>query len=203
VFPSFPIIPDPKLVRVGDTLMVHHQLRHEVDYHPFPPNESVAGLGAPPPPKEHLVRMFVGQIPYNLSDSAFLFSIGFMTGGRKMYHFERILKRGRPAGCLYAFCAPEDVDAILSSSHRILFDDGGFWAPGNEKQAARLRRHLNILSQNEQMRPVVIPWQTMTVEVSRSQAHQFHNPPTAPHHLQQNFDVSISKAEGNPPPFSW
>jgi hypothetical protein len=197
---SFPIMQDPKMVRIGGVCMVHHQLRGEVDYHPFPADQM--GQTDPAPPREHLVRLFVGQLPYNLSDDAFAYAIKFTTGGSKVYHIERILKRGRPGGCLYTYCAREDVDAILNVSHRILFDDSGFWAPSTDAQAASLQQHVSMLAHNELLRPVVVPWQTMTVEISRSHFSFNTYQLVQPQHSHSNM-MMMMQQQGMPapPPF--
>ena len=171
-------------------VMHHSHLRGIVDFHPFPAEPVGGPLPHQQPARESLVRLFVGQLPYTLSEASFVYAVMYVTNGCHVYHIERILKKGRPAGCLHTYCLPSEVDAVLQASHRILFDDGGFWVPSSDSQLEALREYIEEMSRNEVLRPVCMPFQTMTVEISRSNfvpfSHQVPPPPPPPPPTQEH-----------------
>jgi len=119
------------------------------------------------PSKTQLCRLFLGQIPYGTSDEQLCSAISYVTR-RSIYHVERILKQGRPTGCVHAYCYLDDVDCILSAERSILFDENGFWYPSGEEQKGIMESYCQTVKDTPQLRTPGIPYQPISVELAKS-----------------------------------
>ena len=95
-------------------------------------------------PKSALARLFIGQLPYSITDEQLNFAIAVATGGIVLQHVERIViwkKNRAPTGCVHAYCLPSEVDAVLSAHQRVLFDDDGVWVAQCADDLAALKAY--------------------------------------------------------------
>jgi len=153
--------------------VLHEQLLDQVDYFAFPDAlENNRGAVEAPCGKHDMVRLFVGQLPFCVTDAQLNYAMATVTGGCHVHFVERIVnwKRGRtPTGCVHAYCLPCDADLILAANQRILFDDFGVWCATNDEQSMRLRDYSKYLGQQKDSRlSASMPHHLMTVERAKS-----------------------------------
>lgn len=149
---------------------IHEELRGLVDYYAFHSN-------LPPPPyipcgRHHMVRLFIGQLPYAVTPAQVVFAIGIVTGGYPVYHVEHVVKRTTGAvavGCVYAYCLEGHADAIVQCSKLLLFDGSGVWCASNPSQQLELENYVALAS--GRVRPTTdIPHRLMVIERPRWKA---------------------------------
>jgi len=94
------------------------------------------------PAKSDMMRLFLGQLPFCVTDDELNYAISIATGGLVLHHIERIVnwKKGRsPTGCVHAYCLPSEVEGVLSVHQRVLFDEDGVWCASTEGELMALR----------------------------------------------------------------
>jgi len=131
----------------------------------------------PVPEKSDMKRIFLGQLPFCVTDDQLNYAIGIATCGLMLHHVERIVnwKKGRsPTGCVHAYCRHEDVDTILSAHLRIRFDEEGVWFARNEAEAEALKKYVPAVASpvaidaSNSVVPSAMPSGLVTIEVARS-----------------------------------
>jgi len=129
------------------------------------------------PAKSDMMRLFLGQLPFCVTDDELNYAISIATGGLVLHHIERIVnwKKGRsPTGCVHAYCRPEDANAVLSAHLRLRFDENGVWFARNDEEVEALKKYVP-----QQVSPVAIdasnsvvqsamPSGLVTIEAARS-----------------------------------
>lgn len=152
--------------------LLHEPLVGVVDFVLFPAD----GRDAPRLPEHYskagMVRLFIGQLPFAVTDAQLDFAIATVAGGHRAYCFERIVnwKKGRtPTGCVHAYCVAEDVDFVLAANLCVLFDEHGVWCARTADQASALREYSRSLAAQKGQRTATnMPNQPMTVEKAKS-----------------------------------
>ena len=173
-FSGNPDVPQPPLI-------VHTPLWYKVDLFTYPAEMKPIHTTVP---KEHLIRLFFGQLPYGISNGELNYALGMVTDGACSVHFiERIIKKGKPTGCVHAYCTREELGRILDVAQTILFDECGFWVPRSQYQVEQLAAYCTYLMQNREGRPPSVPYQTMTIENAKSS----FVPPPRGHPMQQHL----------------
>jgi len=159
----------PPVLPEVDDAPTHTALAGRISFCRFPANNfSVPTTHVP---KEQMCRLFIGQLPYAISDASL--SWVFLTlCHAPLFYIERIIqwKKGRqPSGCVHAYCFPQHQDAIMSLDQKILFDDQGVWFAANDvEQQEHLKGYCAFLAANREQRPFQRPYQMMRLELATS-----------------------------------
>ena len=125
-----------------------------------------------------LVRVFLGQLPYNLS-AAMVNWLCYTFGGRHtLVHIDPITKRQNtngarlPTGCAHAFGSPKGVAALVTRIHRkVLVDTTGVWHARNATELAALRGYVEMLQRHPELRASNRPYDLVAVQLSTSTYH--------------------------------
>lgn len=141
----------------------HTSLFGIVPYVAFP----VALVAQPHVALDGLERLFFGQLPYYISPEELNYAIQTICGCSVLYS-ERIMKRGRPTGCVHGYVLSGEKDAVLAASKLVLFDDAGFHLASNAEQRQSIERYCEALKLDQSLRVPAIPYQRMTVEEPQS-----------------------------------
>lgn len=144
--------------------LVHPALWGRVDFIQYPLDTPT---NEPTDTQDNLTRLFVGQLPLTITEDQINFALRYTTGC-VVFYTERICKRGHPTGCVHAYCPPRDADRLLRVPQRVLYDEEGFWVPRDQEQMNIIRQYGNWLSERKDVRPVLFPFQPMTIEPARS-----------------------------------
>jgi len=177
----------PDVTPVFGPEVCHPALRQHVSFYAYPEDDAQGTMEYIP--KEALCRLFVGQLPYHISDAEINFAIRNATDGAvsSLHYIERIIhwKKGRqPTGCIHAYCHPCEYEMLQNMVHqRVLFDDAGFWFATDAVQQDELLGYCQFLSENKDQRPAQRPYQLMTVDLAKStyQPSEGFNPRLAQH----------------------
>ena len=122
-------------------------------------------------PKSALARLFIGQLPYSITDEQLNFAIAVATGGIVLQHVERIViwkKNRAPTGCVHAYCLPSEVDAVLLAHQRVLFDEDGVWVAQSEDEMHLLRNYVVAGAVPSKACGGCMPTNLLTVEKAKS-----------------------------------
>jgi len=166
------------------------RLGGKLTFEPYPEAE----FFAEPPrlPKAQMARMFIGQLPYNVTDMQLNWLVDTFSGAT--VHFaERIMKRQDakinrthgvdagaklPTGCLHVYCDPNVVECLKTMMHkRILIDDTGVWYAQSEEEQRFLQAYCMELKADKKKRPFNRPYDTVVVTEAESTYRPPHLPP--------------------------
>lgn len=157
--------------------VLHTRLYGLVDFIPYP--SETYPVHQTDIPREHLTRVFVGQLPYRVTEMQLSWLCDTIAPGAHLYGMETIVKKtgikGKrlPTGCIHAFAHPEDVDYLIAAlSFRVLFDDVGIWYAADEQQVQALHEYCTEMKRAEAMRFRDRPYQPVVVQFAVS-----HNGP--------------------------
>ena len=148
-------------------------LEHCVGFHPFPVGAAIIpdrDAGKALMDKSRLARLFIGQLPFLVTDEQLNHAISVATGGLVLQHIERIVnwkKNRAPTGCVHAYCMPSEVDAILSAHQRVLFDEEGVWCAWNDHELGALQDYVHRHAAQSKASGC-LPSSLLTVEFARS-----------------------------------
>lgn len=193
---------------------LHTALYGKVSFTPYPTTEF-----APQVPEtdgsEETARVFIGQLPYHVTDMQ-LNWLCYTFGGNHMVHSpERIMKKQPngdrlPTGCIHAYCPTKAVSALATGMHkRLLVDDTGVWYARTQSQVVALEEYVQAMKINKHKRVAHRPYDTVVVQLAHStyvpktQAAQFAHPAAAAcNNTTQSFH-GRSKFSVSPPPPSY
>ena len=127
-------------------------------------------------PKRQMVRMFIGQLPYHVTEMQLGWLAYTFGGGANLYHFERITKTDHskggikvPTGCFHVHTAAEQVGPLLSLlNDRILVDDTGIWVADTPQEVDVLGRYCHGMKVDKTQRFQGRPYGTVVAQVSTS-----------------------------------
>lgn len=122
-----------------------HVLRHclvsRCAYVGFPAHTSGSEprrLSAPYPRPAGVVQMFLGQVPFRITDGELLYMFSVLAGVDVLY-VERIVQGDSNKGCIQLFVHEETAEHAQRMIHkRVLFDQGGFWYATSAEERALL-----------------------------------------------------------------
>jgi hypothetical protein len=117
-----------------------------------------------------LPRLFVGQLPYNITAEMVAALLQLVTGCTPV-HVEKIIRwkqNKRSCGCFHVYVRPEDTGAFLAVDQTALCEADGFWVATTEEQREFLRGHCEYLTNHREARQPKMPYQMMTVQVAKS-----------------------------------
>jgi hypothetical protein len=152
---------------------LHLELENRVSFIPYPTEEFVA---VPPSlPKTDMVRVFIGQMPYQVTDMQLQWLCNTFGRGGAVYFPERIMKRDEtrgskvPTGCIHAYGDPKIYDDLMSGMHkRLLIDDTGVWYAKTAEETAYLNEYCHQLKQDRRRRFPNRPYDTVVVQHATS-----------------------------------
>lgn len=154
-----------------------HGLEGRVSFIPYPteefvnPNKEVHHV----PSEGHMSRVFLGQLPYQVTDMQ-LDWLCFTFGNGGAVHFpERITKhdpmRGCkvPTGCIHAYADNDNVTQMLNQMHkRILVDDTGVWFAGDANEQSTLNDYCMMMKNDRTKRYQNRPYDTVVAQFATS-----------------------------------
>jgi len=142
----------------------HTSLCNVVRYVSFPS----AYAPQPEVATDDLVRLFFGQLPYYITAEQLNYAMQTITNGCSVFFSERIIKRGRPTGCVHGYVHREELEAVFAATKLVLFDDAGFFLAADACQQETIARYCAALKNDQTLRVPSIPYQPMTVEEPKS-----------------------------------
>ena len=154
-----------------DTL--HTQLAGKVSFMAYPVDE----FYRPPEPmrKDQMARIFIGQLPYQVTDMQLNWLCHTFAMGASVYFPERITKSDAitrakiPTGCIHAYCDPAIVDDILKGLHkRLLIDDTGVWYANSREEEEELAAYCTTMKSHRSKRPHNRPYTTVVAQHATS-----------------------------------
>lgn len=165
--------------------ILHTSLFGLVDFIPYP--AETYPVHQTTTPREHLTRVFVGQLPYRVTEMQLSWLCDTIAPGAHLFGMETIVKKtgikGKrlPTGCIHAFAHPEDVDYLIQAlSFRVLFDDVGIWFAADDAQVEALQNYCTAMKHNEGMRFRDRPYQPVVVQFAVSHNGPRHHGSSTP-----------------------
>jgi len=151
----------------------HTNLWGRVSFVPYP----AYGFNVPTPAVEDestLVRTFIGQLPYFVTDMQLAWLCHTFGGGAAVMYPERIMKRQPsgerlPTGCIHAYATPEAVEAMAAGMHkRMLVDDTGVWHAQTHEEFEVLKSYIGVMKVNKSARVPNRPYDSVVVQLAVS-----------------------------------
>lgn len=150
---------------------LHGHLWGRVTFVEYPAEE----FHAPAPAEdEEMVRVFIGQLPYFVTDMQLRW-LCYHFGGFNTVHFpERIMKRQPngerlPTGCIHAYAPAHAVAEMASGMHkRMLVDDTGVWHAQTQEEFAVLTEYIAAMKADKSLRAPNRPYDSVVVQVATS-----------------------------------
>jgi len=159
------------------TDMIHPALVGKVSFMPFP----TMAYPVPSPveylEKADMSRLFLGQLPYGVTDMELAWLFGEIAHGSQGYYTERIMKKSQvaaskqrmPTGCIHTYCDPRDVPMMIEAlNKRVLFDDCGIWYAASPAQYRALHEYCKRMKDDASLRPADRPYQPVVVQEAHS-----------------------------------
>jgi hypothetical protein len=140
-------------------------------YLPMEDQERVMSL-----PKAHMARLFLGQLPYAVTDMQLQWLCYTFGHGAAVVFPERIVKKDPmnnnakvPTGCVHAYCHPDQAEALMNGMHkRLLIDDTGVWYARNAEELNMLCAHTAVMKKDRTQRPFNRPYDTVVAQQATS-----------------------------------
>ena len=121
-----------------------------------------------------LVRVFVGQLPYFVTDMQLAWLCHTFGGGTAVVFPERIMKRQAcgerlPTGCIHAFCTAAAAEALVEGMHKhLLIDDTGVWVARGKAEQAVLEAYVAAMKRDRTLRVPHRPYDSVVVQLATS-----------------------------------
>lgn len=127
-------------------------------------------------PKEKMARLFLGQLPYGVTDMQLQWLCYTFGHGAAVVFPERIVKKDPmlgnakvPTGCVHAYCHPDQAEALMEGMHkRLLIDDTGVWFARTEQELGMLCSHTAAMKKDRALRPFNRPYDTVVAQLATS-----------------------------------
>lgn len=153
---------------------LHRSLRKSVTFIPYPTQSFQLPVG--PAASKHLMeRIFIGQLPYQVTDMQLSWLCYTFGRGVGVFFPERIVKYDEskggkvPTGCVHAYCRPCDVEMLMSGLHkRLLIDDTGVWWAANEEEQLALVSYCKTMKHDSKSRMHNRPYDTVVIQKATS-----------------------------------
>lgn len=160
---------------------LHTALWGLVSFIPYPEEEFRFPIDTIHPLRgDELVRCFIGQLPYYITDMQ-LSWLCYTFGGRNSVVFtERIMKKNSnttsgnggermPTGCVHAYTTAEALETMEALMHkRLLIDDTGVWFAQTEEEKLALDQYVSVLKHDRTLRFANRPYDTVVVQFAVS-----------------------------------
>jgi len=151
---------------------IHTQMANKVSFLPYPDEEFFAP--GPSLPKDHMSRVFIGQLPYQVTDMQLQWLCSTFGNGVSVHYLERIVKHDKSGaklatGCVHAYCRPDQVEALMDGMHKkLLIDDTGVWYAQNDVELEALSAHTTQMKKDRRKRPQNRPYDTVVAQLATS-----------------------------------
>jgi hypothetical protein len=126
-------------------------------------------------PKSAMVRMFIGQLPYHVTEMQLAWVLYAFGAGANMYHFERITKTDHskgvkvPTGCFHCHLEAEQVTPLITFlNDRLLVDDTGIWVSESAEERSLLSRYCYGMKVDKTRRFQGRPYGTVVAQMATS-----------------------------------
>lgn len=149
----------------------HTTLWGRVTFVPYPTEPFYA---ATPAPEEELARVFIGQLPYFVTDMQLSWLCATFGGGNAVAYPERIMKRQPngdrlPTGCIHAYASVHAVEAMATGMHkRMLVDDTGVWHAQSAAEFDVLSSYVASMKADKRLRVPNRPYDSVVVQLATS-----------------------------------
>lgn len=161
----------------SDTLpdgTLHMELQSRVSFMPYPNHEfhSVPTTAT----KDQMVRLFIGQLPYQVTDMQLEWLCYTFGQGANVHFPERIVKKDKmnphikiPTGCVHVYVEPQHVDGLMNAMHkRVLIDDTGVWYAQTSSELVDLESYTTKLKTEKKKRFQFRPYDSVVVQHATS-----------------------------------
>lgn len=99
---------------------------------------------APYPRPAGVVQLFLGQVPFRITDGQLLFLFETLAGVNIQF-IERVVQGESRKGCIQLFADETSIEAAQRAIHkRVLFDEFGFWFATNWDELNILQAHCQV-----------------------------------------------------------
>jgi hypothetical protein len=151
---------------------IHTALAGKVTFTPYPEQYSPS---APTLPKPALARIFIGQLPYQVTDIQLSWLCETFAEGVSVFYAEHIMKQDNtrntkiPTGCVHAYCLHDDVATLIEGLHkRTLIDDTGVWHAEDAEELRALTEYCSAMKTDRKLRVHNRPYDTVVVQFATS-----------------------------------
>lgn len=172
--PEATMMPAPEFATSFPEGTRHPSLWGKVSFVPFPAESFVQPVEALPPAGAPLVRVFLGQLPYFVTDMELAWMAYYLGGGNAVMWPERIMKRQSggerlPTGCIHGYATPEAIATMAARMHkRMLVDDTGVWHAQDEEELVALSAYVASMKSDKTKRVPGRPYDTVVVQEATS-----------------------------------
>jgi len=180
---------------------LHMELQGRVSFMPYPIHEFRAN--PPTMRKDEMVRLFIGQLPYQVTDMQLQWLCYTFGRGASVHFPERIVKKDAarggkiPTGCVHAYVEPQAVEGLMFAMHkRVFVDDTGVWYAQTQEEVDALDVYCNQLKMDKRRRFQNRPYDSIVVQHAVS---TFVPPPPA-YNAVFTAPAVESQVPSTPPP---
>lgn len=133
--------------------------------------------------KDPMRRIFIGQLPYRVTEMQLQWMFRIFALGAQIYSPERITKKSKtigatrvPTGCIHAHLRESCLKAVVQNMHkRLLVDDSGIWFARTDAEKDSLDAYVELMKQDPRRRFVDRPYDSLVVQEANS-SFQAPNP---------------------------
>jgi hypothetical protein len=183
----------------------HPSLWGQVSFVPYPAGEFSAPTVPPTDRDGELVRVFIGQLPYFVTDMQLAWLCYTFGGGHAVAYPERIMKRQPngerlPTGCIHAYTTVAAVETMAEGMHkRMLVDDTGVWHAQTVEEFEVLSRYVAAMKSDKTLRVPNRPYDSVVVQLAVSTFVPVCPMPLTEFPAERKPKAS-RRAAGSPPP---
>lgn len=124
---------------------------------------------------EPLQRIFIGQLPYGITEMQLQWMTQLLGGGVSLFDPEVIIKNQKKTGCVHARVRDSQLKQLVAGMHkRILVDDSGIWVGRTPSEIQILTQYVAELKADPKKRYPDRPYDTVVVQNATSERQQFH-----------------------------
>ena len=169
-FASAVVVEEETFALPQDTL--HTPLAGKVSFTPYPKKEFYRP--PEPMPKDAMARVFIGQLPYQVTNMQLNWLCHTFGRGACVYFPERITKHDAsktkiPTGCIHAYCDPSVVGDLMAGMHkRLLIDDTGVWCAKSAAEQEALTEYCLAMKKDRSCRYHNRPYDTVVAQLATS-----------------------------------
>lgn len=150
---------------------LHIDLHARMSFYAYPARGEDVPTFHAPLPKEDMVRIFIGQLPFGTTSEQLEWVIQEVTR-LPVYFTESIHNwtgEKQSKGCAHTYCHPADADAIINALHRrALIDDTGIWVAETEDERRILEAYCMSMKKDKLRRFQQRPCQPVVAQRATS-----------------------------------
>ncbi len=154
---------------------LHKPLAGYVSFVPYPKTAVQFAPEAPAVPDELYQRIFIGQLPYGVTEMQLQWMAQLFGGGVVLRAPEVIIKGGKKTGCVHALVRDAQLKQLVAGMHkRLLVDDTGVWVGRSADEIQILTQYVGELKSDPKKRYPDRPYDTVVVQNATSERQQHH-----------------------------